>query len=88
MTLQMNDWGLKQNGFVVKMRLVHFDKAYSGKWEVKKAICWQKGDECIVRLIDQNNRSFTRYFDNKEAGNNFVKFLITKHNYKKDRYEY
>lgn len=83
MTMQMNDMALMANGYKIVAVYKKFEKDCLNNWTVYKVTCYQKENECLIRLYNSAKRkSFTLQYHNKEDANAKIKQLI-KAGYKK-----
>lgn len=50
MTLQLNEMGLFIEGFSIVATYKKFEKDILGNWTCHSAVCYQKGNECVIKL--------------------------------------
>lgn len=70
MTKQLNETGLMVEGFNKVAVYKKFDKLPDGRWSCEIATCWQKNNECVIKLSPEH---FTLYYTNKDLANKKIK---------------
>lgn len=88
MTLQLNEMGLFIEGFSIVSSYKKFEKDILGNWTCHSAVCYQKGNECVIKLNDSSSKysGYTLYYESKEDANNKIKHLISM-GYRKEKNE-
>lgn len=77
MTMQMNDMALMANGYKIVAVYKKIEKDCLNNWTVYKATCYQKGNECLIKLYNSaKKKSFTLQYQNKDDANTKIKQLI------------
>lgn len=78
MTKQMNEIALIANGYKKVATYKKFEKDCLNNWTVHEAICFQKDNECVIKLHNSSKKkSFTLYYQNKDEANKKIKQLIS-----------
>lgn len=78
MTKQMNEIALIANGYKKIATYKKFEKDCLNNWTVHEAICFQKENECVIKLRNSSKKKgFTLYYQDKNEANTKIKQLIS-----------
>ena len=69
---------LMANGYEKVATYKKFEKDCLNNWTVYKAVCYQKANECVIKLYNSSKKkSFTLHYQDKDKANAKIKQLIS-----------